>query len=122
MRKSFFTNTGNESHLLEEHDARVDAACQWFAHSGKLEDLSDWQPLREHLNAVAELAAERAKAFGGQDWAYLIGLLHDLGKYTQAFQARLHGDTTRADHAAQMLRVTQVMRPNSHSNTSTPPL
>lgn len=99
MRKSFFTNTGNESHLLEEHDARVDAACQWFAHSGKLEDLSDWQPLREHLNAVAELAAERAKAFGGQDWAYLIGLLHDLGKYTQAFQARLHGDTTRADHA-----------------------
>lgn len=78
---------------------RTDAESQWFAHSGKLEDLSDWQPLQEHLTAVANLASHRAKVFGAEDWAFLVGLLHDLGKYTQEFQARLHGDSTRADHA-----------------------
>lgn len=72
---------------------------KWFAHSGKQSNFSDWHSLREHLSAVATLAGNRATIFGAHDWAFLIGLLHDLGKYTNEFQARLHGDPTRADHA-----------------------
>lgn len=71
----------------------------YYAHSGQLLDCSDWQPLFGHLKAVAELAHERAKVFGGSDWAYLAGLLHDLGKYSGAFQNRLRGSSQRADHS-----------------------
>lgn len=71
----------------------------YYAHSGQLPDRSDWQRLQSHLNAVAKLAHERARLFGGADWAHLAGLLHDLGKYSQAFQRRLNGSDQRADHS-----------------------
>ncbi len=41
--------------------------------------------LREHLEAVAALAAIFAEEFG-QEWARLAGLWHDLGKYRSGFQ------------------------------------
>jgi len=47
--------------------------------------------LREHLESVAELAAEFAKPFKNNDWAYLAGLWHDLGKYSREFQAYIKG-------------------------------
>ena len=42
--------------------------------------------LVEHLHEVARLAADHAAPFGGQDWAHLAGLWHDLGKYRPRFQ------------------------------------
>lgn len=46
--------------------------------------------LVDHLNAVAELAAEFSKTFDAVDaskrWAYLAGLWHDLGKYWAGHQ------------------------------------
>jgi CRISPR-associated endonuclease/helicase Cas3 len=72
---------------------------RYFAHSGRRSDQSDWQPLQNHLQVVAELASERARRFGGEDWAHLAGLLHDLGKYSDAFQRRLSGSSERADHS-----------------------
>ena len=71
----------------------------YFAHSGQLTDRSDWQLLKDHLESVAELAQKRALVFGGADWAHLVGLLHDLGKYSEAFQQRLHGSEKPADHS-----------------------
>jgi CRISPR-associated endonuclease/helicase Cas3 len=71
----------------------------YYAHSGQLTDRSDWQLLPDHLQSVAKLAHERAQVFGGADWAHLAGLLHDLGKYSDAFQQRLHGSDQRADHS-----------------------
>lgn len=54
------------------------------------QDPRKWQPLEEHLKAVAEMAAEFAKPIGGEEWAYLAGLWHDLGKYSNEFQKRLY--------------------------------
>lgn len=71
----------------------------YFAHSGLQADFSDWQPLQEHLSQVAQLAAARAQIFKASDWAHLIGLLHDLGKYSKEFQARIRGSDQRTDHA-----------------------
>ena len=48
------------------------------------------QPLEKHLKNVAKLAADFARPFGGEKWAYLAGLWHDLGKYSDAFQAKLY--------------------------------
>ncbi|EPH1943468.1 CRISPR-associated endonuclease Cas3'' [Pseudomonas aeruginosa] len=70
----------------------------FFAHSTLKADRSDWQPLDEHLQAVARLAGEKAAFFGGGELAALAGLLHDLGKYTDEFQRRIAGDAIRVDH------------------------
>ena len=72
---------------------------RFFAHSGDKADLSDWQPLKDHLEQVGALAAERSSIFGSEQIGYLAGLLHDLGKYSEQFQRRLQGSTERADHA-----------------------
>lgn len=71
----------------------------FYAHSTPNPYKSDWQPLREHLEAVAEIATRNASAFSGDTLAHLAGLLHDLGKYTDEFQRRVAGDAIRVDHA-----------------------
>ena len=48
-----------------------------------------WHLLGEHLQAVAELAEERAAAFGAADLAWWAGILHDAGKASEQFQAYL---------------------------------
>lgn len=58
------------------------------------------QSLQEHLLQTAELAKEFADAFGTGDLAYLMGLTHDIGKYSEAFQKRIRGESPRAvDHS-----------------------
>lgn len=58
-----------------------------FAHSiPGTTDCSGWEPLEEHLRAVALHAKRLAAAFGGEDWAEAAGLLHDIGKVSQAYQ------------------------------------
>ncbi|MFT3802807.1 MAG: CRISPR-associated helicase Cas3' [Burkholderiaceae bacterium] len=72
---------------------------EFFAHSTSDPDRSDWQPLREHLLGTAERAARNAAPFGAGAMAWPMGAAHDIGKYTQKFQARLTGDPARVDHA-----------------------
>ena len=44
------------------------------------------------------MAAEFARVFGAQEQACQMGKLHDLGKYSEAFNQRLHGSPS-VDHA-----------------------
>lgn len=61
--------------------------CQiYYAHSLKERPESEWQQLQEHLDNVADMAAEFAAAFDSAEWGRLAGLWHDLGKYSAAFQ------------------------------------
>ena len=62
----------------------------FFAHSLPDRPPAEWQSLNDHLRNVAELAAEFARPFGGQEWARLAGLWHDLGKYSPEFQKKLY--------------------------------
>lgn len=62
---------------------------QYFAHTLPGKPPADWQPLEQHLKETAEKAKEFASAFGAGDWGYIAGLLHDIGKYSDAFQQRL---------------------------------
>lgn len=71
----------------------------YYAHSGKLEDLSDGQTLLAHLSKVSEIAEQNAQWFGANELAKYTGLLHDLGKYCPEFRRRLQGGKIRVDHA-----------------------
>jgi CRISPR-associated endonuclease/helicase Cas3 len=68
----------------------------FFAHSGPTRER--WEPLADHLRDVAERAGGFAEAFGGGEEARLAGLLHDLGKYSELFTARLEGKASGLDH------------------------
>ena len=81
----------------------------YWAHSdssgrSKNDPRGRWQGLHPHLLAVARLAERFAQAARPDDetWrhqAFLAGALHDLGKYTDAFQRRLDGSREKAPHA-----------------------
>ena len=71
----------------------------FYAHSTCFDDRSGWQKLRDHLVTVSVLAAERGGKFGAQRAAALAGALHDLGKYSVAFQRRLNRSGESVDHS-----------------------
>jgi CRISPR-associated endonuclease/helicase Cas3 len=58
-----------------------------------------WQELRDHLEAVAAGAFERASKFDAGAWGEAAGLLHDLGKYAAEWQAYLFGGP-RVEHSS----------------------
>jgi CRISPR-associated endonuclease/helicase Cas3 len=71
----------------------------FYAHSLPDRDKQQWQPLAEHLHAVADAAGARGAKFGARSAAALAGLMHDLGKYSPAFQRRLEGAGEKVDHS-----------------------
>lgn len=66
------------------------------------------QTIREHLKNTAELAANFARPFGGESPAYLAGLLHDIGKYSDDFQRRLAGGPP-VDHSTAGAKVAYAL-------------
>lgn len=71
----------------------------YYAHTDAGGCLEHGQLLVDHLEAVAEKAAEFASPVGASDWARVAGLLHDAGKASDAFQRRLAGAPIKVDHA-----------------------
>ena len=63
------------------------------------------QPLKEHLQGTARLSGSFAQQFGCYDWGYCCGYLHDIGKYSDAFQERLNGSSKQVDHSTAGARV-----------------
>lgn len=70
---------------------------EYIAHTAP--EKGDEQPLIEHLINTAEAAREFAAPFGAEAAAYRCGLLHDIGKYSLAFQKRIRGANIRVDHS-----------------------
>ena len=83
---------------------------RYYAHSAPDLPETAWQGLKDHLDGVAGIAEGFGVPLNIAAAARAAGLLHDLGKYAPAFQARLHGDTTAVDHstagAAEIIRLT----------------
>jgi CRISPR-associated endonuclease/helicase Cas3 len=67
-----------------------------------LPDVSDqtkWEPLDAHLRAVGARAGEFAAAFGFAKWGEAAGLLHDIGKVSDAYLAYICGRGNSPDHS-----------------------
>lgn len=56
------------------------------------------QTILEHLQGTAVLAKQFASLFASGEQGYFCGLLHDIGKYSEAFQRRLRGGP-KVDHS-----------------------
>jgi HD superfamily phosphohydrolase YqeK len=53
---------------------------KYYAHNLEGRPPSDWQSLKEHLKNVAEMVRSFADAFNAEEWGYLAGLWHDVGR------------------------------------------
>lgn len=71
-----------------------------YAHSLKGHPVEQWHVLEEHLVETAKLAETFASSFNNGDWAYLAGLWHDLGKYSQQFQAMIGNENAHIENQA----------------------
>lgn len=63
------------------------------------------QTLADHLEGVARRTEAFASKFGAGEWGRVLGLLHDAGKASQAFQDRLEGSGERVDHSTAGARI-----------------
>jgi len=75
------------------------AKTTFYAHSRADVDKSEWQPLLDHLANTAQLAAALGRDAGVSELARVAAWMHDLGKYSHAFQRRLEGAKQRVDHS-----------------------
>lgn len=57
------------------------------------------QCLIDHLTGTARLAALFGTVFGQEALAQLLGLAHDIGKYSWRFQRRIRGENISVDHS-----------------------
>lgn len=90
----------------QRNDAGVESTLiRWYAHSAEGRDESEWQGLKDHLEGVGALASDFAASFHASELAFCAGLLHDLGKYSVEFQARLRGSPQKVDHATWGARI-----------------
>jgi len=61
----------------------------FYAHSLPGQPPKKWQKLEDHLRNVAEMASQFASSFDSADWGWNAGMLHDIGKADEGFQAYL---------------------------------
>jgi CRISPR-associated endonuclease/helicase Cas3 len=90
-------------------DDRSKEQKEFYAHSLPNRPPQEWQKLEDHLLAVARRAKQFGDKFGAGEWAYLAGLWHDLGKYSDDFQrmirfpdgedAHIENRPSRVDHS-----------------------
>lgn len=72
----------------------------YHAHSIEGRPKEEWQLLKDHLKMVSELSSNFASAFGESELGEIVGLLHDIGKYSKEFQRRLDDPRVRVDHSS----------------------
>ena len=77
----------------------------WYAHSLPNQPKQAWQPLITHLQDVGMLAGQFAAVFDAKSWGQISGMLHDAGKYTDAYMRRLEGNPKRVDHSTEGGRI-----------------
>ncbi len=72
-----------------------------FAHTKAGSGPDEWEPLEDHLALVAQYCSEFAASFQSKDFGRVLGIWHDLGKYSGEFQAHLHDANGSEAHLEQ---------------------
>lgn len=61
-----------------------------YAHTKQGQPPEAWEPLEDHLALVAKYCSEFAACIKAHEFGRVLGMWHDLGKYSQEFQGYLH--------------------------------
>lgn len=69
----------------------------YYAHT---RETGEKQTVKEHLEGTAKLASAFAAEFDSADQGKLMGMAHDIGKYSKEFQRRLLKSGPKVDHAS----------------------
>lgn len=101
---ALLTSVSGRKHVScpETWQSEIPMTSIYYAHSGIAADRSDWQRLAEHLRNAGEKAQGRAAATGAlgsalAEAAFVVGLLHDLGKYRIEFQEYIRNLRSKGD-------------------------
>lgn len=68
---------------------------KYIAH---INEMNEIQTIKEHSENTARLCREYS-IVELKDLMYIIGILHDVGKYQKAFQAKIAGENIRVEHS-----------------------
>lgn len=71
---------------------------KYIAHKRNDTDNAE-QSIIEHLKGTADRCADFANAFGESEYAYVMAMLHDIGKYSLKFQRRINGENVTVEHS-----------------------
>ncbi len=64
------------------------------------ENDSETQSIKKHLESTANKAKDFGNSFNNGDYAYICGILHDIGKYSKDFQNKITNNSNiRVDHS-----------------------
>lgn len=70
---------------------------EYIAHINELTKMN--QTVKEHSENTAKLSKDFSIE-EMKDLVYIIGLIHDIGKYQQLFQRRINGENIKVEHSA----------------------
>lgn len=57
------------------------------------------ESIKKHSEKTGNLASQFAAKFGAEEFGRQCGEIHDIGKYSDAFQRRIRGENIRVDHS-----------------------
>ena len=72
---------------------------EYYAHACATANRTVWHSLSRHLQDTGARSAAFLERSGCAELGRIAGLLHDVGKYSREFQARLSGEVGRVDHS-----------------------
>jgi len=98
LRQALKREAGDLAGLYQMPPAANDKTV-FYAHSRDGVGKSEWQRLIDHLANTAKLAADLGRDAGVSELAGVAAWMHDIGKYSYAFQRRLEGAKQRVDHS-----------------------
>ncbi|MCI1966943.1 MAG: CRISPR-associated helicase Cas3' [Oscillospiraceae bacterium] len=71
----------------------------YYAHTLDGKGRNEWQTIKEHSENVAKLVKDFSAPWCTEEYAFNLGLFHDIGKYQPDFQRRLCGEKISVEHS-----------------------
>lgn len=82
-----------------ECEVKILDCKKFYAHTKNGESEDKWQAIKSHAENVAQLVKKFSAQWCTEEYAENLGLLHDIGKYQDNFQRRLHGVNVQVEHS-----------------------
>lgn len=89
--------------IINKGQTEKGGAILYIAHKRAEDNIE--QSLIDHLNGTALMAGGFGEAFNNKEYAILLGMLHDAGKYSEEFQNRIKNNGKRCDHSTAGSRI-----------------